>query len=134
MTETTAANKPETVIQETKEEVKDAELAIIKKGIDNLSSYELKLEELKLKEKSEILAYRQQWSIILLSIVVLIIIFNFLFLIAVGRQFLVFKDEWLVRLIISSSFVEVLGLAKIVVDFLFTEPTKEKDKQKSEAK
>ena len=86
----------------------------------------IKLEELKLKiqEKSEFLSYRRQWSRYLLTLLVVIVVFNAAFLVSIGVELLTFKDEWLVRIIITGSFVEVLGLAKIVVDFLFKEPPK----------
>lgn len=83
---------------------------------------QVQLEELRLREKSEFLAFRKQWSRYLLILVIAIVIFNALFLVAVGKKWLQFQDEWLVRIIITGSFVEVLGLAKIVVDFLFKEP------------
>lgn len=82
----------------------------------------LKLEELRIQEKAEFLQFRKNWSKNLLYLVIFIVIFNAAFLIAVGMKWLVFLDEWLVRIIITGSFVEVLGLAKIVVDFLFKEP------------
>jgi hypothetical protein len=86
----------------------------------------LKLEELRLRiqEKSEFLDFRKQWSKNLLKLLVLIVLFNALFLIAVGLRWLIFLDEWLVRLIIAGSFLEVIALAKIVVDFLFKEQPK----------
>ncbi len=83
---------------------------------------QVQLEELRLREKSEFLAFRKQWSRYLLILVIAIVVFNAIFLIAVGKGWLRFQDEWLVRIIITGSFVEVLGLAKIVVDFLFKEP------------
>ncbi|CAN5243815.1 hypothetical protein BH09PAT2_BH09PAT2_07380 [soil metagenome] len=83
---------------------------------------ESQLAELRLREKSEFLAFRKQWSRYLLMLVIAIVVFNALFLVAVGKKWLQFNDEWLVRVIITGSFVEVLGLAKIVVDFLFKEP------------
>lgn len=86
----------------------------------------IKLDELKLKiqEKSEFLSYRRQWSKYLLTLLIAIVLFNAMFLVTIGLGWLQFNDEWLVRIIITGSFVEVLGLAKIVVDFLFKEQPK----------
>jgi len=86
----------------------------------------MELEELRLKiqEKSEFLSYRKQWSKYLLLLLVAIVVFNAAFLVSIGLGWLTFADEWLVRIIITGSFVEVLGLAKIVVDFLFKEQPK----------
>lgn len=90
----------------------------------DLKQLELQLEKLNLQEKFEFLSYRKQWSAYLLTLVVMIVIFNAFFLIAIGLDILQFQDEWLVRIIFVGSFLEVLGLAKIVVDFLFKEPPK----------
>jgi hypothetical protein len=86
--------------------------------------YQINLYELNLKEKSEILGFRKKWSNNLLWLVVVIVVFNGLFLLAIGRDLLQYQDEWLVRIIFAGSFIEVLGLAKIVVEFLFKEPPK----------
>lgn len=98
------------------------EETVIDDGQQVEKTLQVQLGELRLREKSEFLAFRKQWSRYLLILVIAIVVFNALFLIAVGKGWLQFKDEWLVRIIISGSFVEVLGLAKIVVDFLFKEP------------
>lgn len=90
----------------------------------DLEKLKLQLETLKLQEKTEFLAYRKQWSIYLLTLVIAIVAFNAMFLVTIGLGWLQFEDEWLVRIIFTGSFVEVLGLAKIVVDFLFKEPPK----------
>lgn len=87
--------------------------------------YDFRSLELKLQEKEEFLGFRKRWSKYLLTLVVFIVLFNALFLIAVGKSWLRFNDEWLVRIIVTGSFVEVLGLARIVVQFLFSN---EKDK------
>lgn len=101
------------------------EETVTEEALQEEAKYKIQLRELRLKEKSEFLEFRKNWSKILLSLVIAIVVFNALFLIAVGIGWLTFHDEWLVRIITTGSFVEVLGLAKIVVDFLFKEPPKE---------
>ncbi|MFA9288599.1 MAG: hypothetical protein ACEQSA_01835 [Weeksellaceae bacterium] len=98
------------------------EETIIEESRDERAKWELQLQELRLREKTDFLSFRKEWSRNLLYLVVFIVVFTALFLIAVGLGWLSFMDEWLVRIIIAGSFVEVLGLAKIVVDFLFKEP------------
>lgn len=83
--------------------------------------YDFRLTELHLQEKQEILGFRKKWSNNLLWLVVAIVLFNGGFLIAIGRNMLSYEDEWLVRIIFTGSFIEVLGLARIVVQFLFKE-------------
>lgn len=113
----------------TQKEIKQlpaVEETVTEEALSGDTKYRLQLQELQLKEKSEFLEFRKNWSRNLLYLVIFIVVFNALFLIAIGKKWLSFQDEWLVRLIITGSFVEVLGLAKIVVDFLFKEPPTEK--------
>lgn len=105
-------NKPQPLIEAT----------VIEDASTNLEKLKLQLETLNLQEKSEFLSYRKQWSTYLLTLVIAIVAFNAMFLVTIGLGWLQFSDEWLVRIIFTGSFVEVLGLAKIVVDFLFKEP------------
>jgi len=90
----------------------------------NIESGNAKLESLVLEEKSDFLSLRKWWSKALLIVVYIIVVFDMVFLVLVGLGVLQYHDEWLVRLILAGNFVEVLGLAKIVVDFLFKEPPK----------
>lgn len=83
------------------------------------SYYRNRAKELGLREQIEFLNFRKEWSQKLLLLVVFIVVFNALFLIVVGLGWLNYADEWLVRIVLTGSFIEVLGLAKIVVEFLF---------------
>jgi hypothetical protein len=83
------------------------------------SYYRNRARELGLREQIEFLNFRKEWSQKLLLLVVFIVAFNALFLVIVGLGWLNYADEWLVRIVITGSFIEVLGLAKIVVEFLF---------------
>lgn len=107
-------NQPKPIIEAT----------VIEDATTDLEKLRLQLETLNLQEKSEFLAYRKQWSTYLLTLVIAIVTFNAMFLLTIGLGWLQFTDEWLVRIIVTGSFVEVLGLAKIVVDFLFKDPPK----------
>lgn len=103
-------------------QLKNADTSTVQAAQEVDMMMKLKLEELRIQEKAEFLQFRKNWSKNLLYLVIFIVVFNAAFLIAVGMKWLVFLDEWLVRIITTGSFVEVLGLAKIVVDFLFKEP------------
>jgi hypothetical protein len=83
------------------------------------SYYRNRAKELGLREQIEFLNFRKEWSQKLLLLVIFIVAFNALFLVIVGLGWLQYTDEWLVRIVITGSFIEVLGLAKIVVEFLF---------------
>lgn len=97
------------------------EADVAEEALEERALVKLQFEELRLQEKSEFLQFRKQWSKYLLLLVVFIVFFNSVFLLAVGGGQLRFADEWLVRIIVTGGFVEVLGLAKIIVDFLFKE-------------
>lgn len=81
--------------------------------------------ELKYQERAEFLQFRRRWSMALLGVVYIIVFFDIIFLIAVGLGWLSYLDEWLVRIIFIGNFIEVIGLARIVVDFLFKLPPTE---------
>lgn len=100
------------------------EETVIEDANNNQQELEYKLDKLNFQEKLEFLAFRKQWSTYLLTLVIAIVAFNCVFLLTIGLGWLQFTDEWLVRIIVTGSFVEVLGLAKIVVDFLFKEQPK----------
>ena len=107
-------NQSQPVIEET----------VILDASTDLEHIKLQFEKLNVQEKFDFLAYRKQWSTYLLTLVIAIVGFNMMFLVTIGLGWLQFSDEWLVRIIFTGSFIEVLGLAKIVVDFLFKEPPK----------
>lgn len=97
------------------------EAAAIEETVVAESEYEQLAQQLRLRETAEFLNFRKSWSTKLLWLVISIVIFNAAFLLAVGVGWLQYEDEWLVRIIITGGFLEVLGLAKIVVEFLFQE-------------
>lgn len=97
------------------------EETVIEKAETETSQLERQLEELQLKEKAEFLSFRKLWSTYLLALVIFLSVFYAFFLIAVGKEWLRFTDEWLVRIIVTGGFAQIIALAKIVVDFLFKE-------------
>jgi len=74
---------------------------------------------LELRERKEYLDQRKTWSIALLIVILLLVLFTFLFTLEVGVGNWAFKDEWLVRLVYVTFFASIIGLANIVVNFLF---------------
>ena len=79
-------------------------------------------ERLQTAEKKSFLTQRNLWASTLCFCCIAIIIFNFVFLGLVGNGTWKFDDEWLVRIVFTSSFAEVWLLARIVVTFLFKVP------------
>lgn len=95
------------------------ENTVIDESASTDAYYNSRVKELGIRERIEFLNFRKSWSEKLLILVISIVIFNAAFLLLVGFGVLRFEDEWLVRIIITGGFLEVLGLAKIVVEFLF---------------
>lgn len=95
------------------------ENTVIDESASTDAYYNSRVKELGIRERIEFLNFRKSWSEKLLILVISIVIFNAAFLLLVGFGILQFEDEWLVRIIITGGFLEVLGLAKIVVEFLF---------------
>lgn len=92
----------------------DEEKRSLDQAIYNSNYYKLQL-----REYEEYLKYRQIWSRAILSFVIFILIFNVIFISMVGFRLWTFSDEWIARIIFLGNFAEVLGFAKILVDFLF---------------
>jgi len=92
-----------------------------KKEIAYSSELQFRNEQalLRLREKREYLDQRKTWSIALLTIIASLVFFTFIFTLEIGIGNWVFKDEWLVRLIYVTFFGSIIGLANIVVNFLF---------------
>jgi hypothetical protein len=102
------------------------EETVVEESMDKELDYEDRAQEIGLRERIEFLDFRKEWSRRLLTLVVFIVLFNAVFLVLIGRDILQFRDEWLVRIIFAGSFIEVLGLAKLVVEFLFKIPPDER--------
>lgn len=75
--------------------------------------------QLRAQEKKEILDMRKIWSRWLLGVVVAIVAFDFIVIIAVGFHWMTFSDGYVVPFFIVESFLKTIGLAIIVVRFLF---------------
>lgn len=89
------------------------------KAEQDLRKYELELE--RYRDYSH---FRKTWSMAILGFVIVILCINILFIFFMGFNVWHFQDEWIPRIIFSGNFLEILGLAKIVVDFLFPNPQK----------
>lgn len=80
--------------------------------------------QLKVKEYSDTLRMRTQWSYFLMGAVALSIIFQITLILLVGSKLLMFADEWLARLLFPGIFGEILGLVYIIIRYLFPEKIK----------
>lgn len=76
-------------------------------------------ERLELSEKAEIIMMRKSWSRWILFVIIFITFIDVLIIILVGFELIHFESELALPAIITESIVKVIGLAYIIVNFLF---------------
>jgi len=91
-----------------------------KEGALTLDTREQKSSMALLKERgyADKLEMRREWSDFMQKIVLLIILFQILFLIMIGNKTLSF-DVDLAKILLPGIFVEIIGLVWIILNFLF---------------
>jgi hypothetical protein len=68
---------------------------------------------------------RTKWSKAILWFIIVSLIFQFSITFVVGMDWLNFeKYPWFLPLVVTENFIQIIGLAIIVVKFLFNEPRK----------
>lgn len=77
--------------------------------------------QLDLKERIEVIRMRGVWSYWLLGVIVAIVFFDFVVILAVGFKWIIFDKSYIVPFFVGESLIKTLGLALIVVRFLFNE-------------
>lgn len=77
--------------------------------------------QLMLEEWLDILKMRRRWSNWLLWVIIAVVAFDFFVVIAVGFGWMSFKEGYIVPFFVGESLIKTLGLAIIVVKFLFNE-------------
>ena len=74
---------------------------------------------------------RKSWGNFLKICLCIILVFNILLVILVGSGVLVYKDDWFLRIVLTTNLADIIGLVYLVVNFLFSnqiESVKEKQK------
>lgn len=77
--------------------------------------------QLDLKERNDVIEMRRTWSFWLLRAIIWIIVMDFAVIFLVGLNLMSFKNSYIVPFFIGESLIKTLGLALIVVKFLFNE-------------
>lgn len=68
---------------------------------------------------------RTKWSKAILWFIIVSLVFQFAITFVVGMDWLNFeKYPWFLPLVVTENFIQIIGLAIIVVKFLFNEPRK----------
>lgn len=70
----------------------------------------------------EFFRLRKKWSWILASALLLILLFNIAVVFCVGFRWISFSDEWFLRIVLGTNLADIIGLAYVVVRFLFKHP------------
>ena len=74
---------------------------------------------------------RKSWGNFLKICLCIILVFNILLVFLVGSGVLVDKDDWFLRIVLTTNLADIIGLVYLVVNFLFSnqiESVKEKQK------
>lgn len=70
---------------------------------------------------TEFYKFRKHWSWFILICIAILILFQIVLTVCVGCRWLDFKDyKWFLPLTITENFIQLVGLAIIVVKFLFS--------------
>lgn len=77
------------------------------------------LSKLRAEERQNIIDMRRDWSVWVLRCIVAIVATDILGMFLLGFHVLSFDSQWFVPTFIADSLVKVLGLAFIIVRFLF---------------
>ncbi len=80
---------------------------------------ELKKLELRNLELHDVIQLRRSWSTIFKGIVVSVFLFEILLTVFVGLNWLKYKDEWFLRIIILGGIAQILAMPVLVTQFLF---------------
>lgn len=80
------------------------------------------------KERQEIIQMRSRWSNWILFVIVAISFFDMVLIIGIGRMWFVFNNSYSVPLFIGESLIKLLGLAFLIVHFLFNNNSMGKNK------
>ncbi|MDD2757969.1 MAG: hypothetical protein PHD72_01160 [Patescibacteria group bacterium] len=71
------------------------------------------------RERLDIMGMRRTWSDWLLRVIISIVVFDFFVIVAVGFKWMSFNEGYIVPFFVGESFLKTIGLALIVVGFLF---------------
>lgn len=85
--------------------------------------------EIKLQGLKEYYEMRRTWGSFLMKCLAVILGFNIGLIILVGFGWLKYSDEWFLRVVLTTNLADVIGLVYLVVKFLFSNQTEDKDKK-----
>lgn len=82
--------------------------------------------------KKDYYTLRKHWSIYLMFILPTLIIFQIILAIGVGLKWFDFLNyQWFINIVVSETFLQIVGMCVIIVQFLYPQKQDEKAKLKS---
>lgn len=84
--------------------------------------------QVKLEGLKDYYSMRRGWGIFLKRCLFLILGFNILLVVATGKEWMVFEDEWFLRIVLTTNLADIIGLVYLVVRFLFPNQISESKK------
>ena len=75
--------------------------------------------EIKLKGLASYFTMRERWSHCLMIAIFIVLGFNILMVWFVGIGTLMYSDEWFLRIVLTTNLADIIGLAVVIVKFLF---------------
>jgi len=77
------------------------------------------LSRLRAEERKNIIEMRKNWSRWMLFCIVFIVLFDVVLISLLGFHVISFESQWVIPAFIADNLAKVLGLAAIIVKFLF---------------
>ena len=77
------------------------------------------------KAKIDVIRLRKWWGYVILGCVVAIVIFDFKIILLLGYGKISFSEGYIVPIFITESLLKIIGLAIIIVGYLFNKDKKE---------
>jgi len=97
---------------------------------DSLRLKESSETQIRLDGLSDYYKMRRSWGDFLKLCLGLILVFNISLVILVGFEKLNYKDDWFLRLVLTTNLADIIGLVYLVVNFLFSnQPDTDNKKQ-----
>lgn len=87
---------------------------------DFLRAKESTEAQVKLAGLKDYYAMRRGWGTFLKWCLGIILAFNIFLVILVGINFLRYRDEWFLRIVLTTNLADIIGLVYLVVRFLFS--------------
>ena len=82
-------------------------------------------ERVELDGRRRFFALRDKWSTCIILWISTFVLFHILLTIAIGRGLLNFQSyPWLIPLIVSENFLQIVGMGYVIVRFLYPDGTK----------